>query len=49
MVMQGGVIFIISAVAFRFRSMNARLDAEGNNSEMSERKGVETVAWRHTL
>ncbi|KAG9075065.1 hypothetical protein FS749_013307 [Ceratobasidium sp. UAMH 11750] len=49
MAMQAGVIVIISAVALRFRSMNAKLEAEGSTSEQSDRKGVETVAWRHTL
>ncbi|QRV95380.1 major facilitator superfamily transporter [Ceratobasidium sp. AG-Ba] len=49
MAMQGGVIIIVATVASRFRSMNARLDAKGSVSEHSDRKGVETVAWRHTL
>jgi hypothetical protein len=48
--MQVGLIVIVSAVAFRFRSMNAKLDAETPDSpESSERKGVETVSWRFTL
>ncbi|QRV80959.1 major facilitator superfamily transporter [Ceratobasidium sp. AG-Ba] len=47
--MQGGVIVIVAAVVARFRSMNARLEAEGSGFEHSDRQGVETVAWRHTL
>ncbi|KAG8784570.1 hypothetical protein FRC12_018531 [Ceratobasidium sp. 428] len=49
MVMQAGVIVIVAAVAYRFRTLNAKLEAEGSTSEVSDRKGVETVAWRHTL
>ncbi|KAF8596386.1 MFS general substrate transporter [Ceratobasidium sp. AG-I] len=48
--MQAGLMLIVSIVALRFRSLNTKMDAEGPNSpEMSERKGVETVAWRYTL
>jgi len=47
--MQAGVIVIVAVVALRLCSMNAQLEAEGSTSEHSDRKGVETVAWRHTL
>ncbi|KDN39070.1 hypothetical protein RSAG8_09106, partial [Rhizoctonia solani AG-8 WAC10335] len=48
--MQVGLFVIVSAVALRFRALNAQLDAEGPGSpQSSERKGVHTVAWRYTL
>lgn len=47
--MQAGLFVIVGVVALRFRSMNAELDTKGESSESSERKGVETVAWRYTL
>ncbi|KAJ1303777.1 hypothetical protein OPQ81_008200 [Rhizoctonia solani] len=48
--MQAGLFIIVSAVALRFRALNAQLDAEVPGSpESSDRKGVHTIAWRYTL
>ncbi|CAE6353902.1 putative transporter C1002,16c OS=Schizosaccharomyces pombe (strain 972 / ATCC 24843) GN=SPAC1002.16c PE=3 SV=1 [Rhizoctonia solani AG-1 IB] len=48
--MQAGLFVVVTAVALRFRTLNAQLDAEAPGSpESSERKGIHTVSWRYTL